>query len=162
MNIIKRIKTAITHPSFSISKNIIQKEIETGFPKTYEKFMSSITIHDPTVEIPTNEDKIELRISVTAKAPLIGEKLGCFSANGSLSFNKEQRAIYIVNPKITSFEIPGLSESVANPLKKLVEIGLTQILENKPIHEIPESFATRSIQNITIEEGKIIVYLGLE
>jgi hypothetical protein len=92
MNLLKSFKK-ITSPDLrvTISKEKLQKEISSTFPKNFEKLMASLSIYDPVVSLSPATSFVEMSMQVTAKAPLLGEQKGTITARGNIFFNKEKR-----------------------------------------------------------------------
>lgn len=147
--------------SFSLTQEQLQKKVETKFPMTYEKYFSSLTLSDPTVTICEKSDKIGIQIKATAKIPLIGEKLGGASLQGSLYFSAENKTVYITNPEIVHLSVEGVSDDNLILIKNLAQAAITQKLEQIPIHELSGTVSARAIKSVTIKNGKLNVSVGL-
>jgi hypothetical protein len=162
MNILKSVISKITPDlTFEIPKERIQDEVSKNFPQTYEKLATSITMHDPLVILKKGDDLLEMRIKITAKIPLIGDKYGYFSAKSSLQFNKEDLTVCIKDPKIDIVNINGLPEKLIPNVKKLADVALERFLNNRTIYKIEEDLKSGFIKDIKIDDGKVIVVLGI-
>jgi hypothetical protein len=158
MSIFSQIKKAITPElKISLSNEKLQQEISKDFPKTYKRLMSSIAVHAPVVAISSESPSVELRLQVTAKAPLVSEKSGSVSIKGDIFFDKNKKAVFIKDPKIHQFEIQNLSDKVSDPLKRLVEIGMKEYLYQRPVYDIPKNFIGNRVKDIFVQDGKIVV-----
>ena len=153
--------SSVSALGFSISKEKIQKEIAKEFPKRYENILASLIIHNPIVLLSPEDDLVGLQMQVIAKAPLIGERKGCFSVRGEIFFDKERRAVFLRGAKIIEFSVPDLSAKISGFLKGVAEVGVGKILSEHPIYELPSGFVGNRVKNLNITEGEIVVSLGI-
>ncbi|WP_157270112.1 DUF1439 domain-containing protein [Azohydromonas aeria] len=147
--------------SFGLSQEFLQKQVQKEFPATFEKPMGTLTLANPLLHIEKDSTRIGIRMDVTAKAPLLGPKIGSVKLTGELVFPEGSRKLYVGEPEISILNIDGVSTGKTEFLAKLVHPALEHALKKVPVYEIPEGVTAKVIKDIYVADGKLRVALGL-
>ncbi|THG76872.1 DUF1439 domain-containing protein [Pseudomonas sp. A-1] len=163
MGILDKIKSLNTAGlmSFSLTQEQLQKKVNDKFPIYHEKYFISLTLSDPTVTICEKSDRIGAELKAIAKIPLVGEKSGVITINGSLHFSAENKTVYITSPEIARLSIEGVSVDKLELIRILAQAAIEQKLEQIPIYELSGAVSARAIKSITVKDGKLNVSVGL-
>lgn len=146
----------------TLTRDELQGKVATHFPKTFEKSPASVTIVNPQVVLEEGSSRVGLIAEVEAKIPFFGSYKGSLGITGEPFLDKERKAIFLLSPKVTMLEVPGLPELWAGKLRTAAEMGLGLFLKTIPLMELAEKdLKYRMINSVKVENGKLLVGFGL-
>ncbi|MFT6178209.1 MAG: hypothetical protein ACJAQT_003531 [Akkermansiaceae bacterium] len=72
-----------------------------------------------------------------------------------LRYDSKSRGLYLKEPAIERFEFDRLSSTLTQPLQQIVNLFGPQFLDQRPIHTLEPSLATRFLNSMEVQPGGI-------
>ncbi|MEK6234502.1 MAG: DUF1439 domain-containing protein, partial [Planctomycetales bacterium] len=90
---------------------------------------------------------------------------GTITLYGTLTYNKEEGAIYLLDLKVDELKIEDLPEQFIKPISKVVEEKLNEKMSEKPVktfaNDLKDSATKAVFQSIEAKGGSIVVTFGI-
>ncbi|MBL1276372.1 MAG: DUF1439 domain-containing protein [Ectothiorhodospiraceae bacterium] len=149
-----------------ISEKELQEKISAMMPLEKKKFFMSVVLSNPDVDLMENDNKIGITIDIKVVAPGGMNGAGRAKITGSLSYNKERGELYFKDPKIVKLDIAKVPKSIIPNIKSLAQSVAGKALEKRPVYklkddDVKQKLAKSVLKSITVENGKLLVVLGV-
>ncbi|MGO4894228.1 DUF1439 domain-containing protein [Flavobacterium sp. W21_SRS_FM6] len=150
----------------TISQDELQSRVEALMPIEKTKMFVTVLLSNPRVELSEHTDQIELFCHITISAPggLGGQ--GSVNLIGSLRYESEQGAFFLIEPQIRSIESKDVAEKHLAKVQQIAQIALEQCLSAKPIYRFKDNkmrdkLAKAVLQSVTVENKQLLIELGM-
>jgi len=144
----------------------LQTKVEKSFPVEKKKRLVKVELSHPDILLEAGSQRIGMRLQITVSMPGMGTVTGSAEADGDLVYRSDQGKIAITDTKLRHLEIgdvPSSSrkiiEAIAAGLAEKYLSDVTVYTLNQ--HEFKESLAKLILRTIAVEEGRVVVEIGL-
>ena len=144
----------------------LQSKVEKSFPVKKKKKLVKVELSNPDILLAAGSERIGMRLDIAAGLPGMGTVTGSAEADGDLVYRSEEGKIAITNSKLRQLDIGEIPsayrktvEAVAASLTRMYLSDVTIYTLNQD--EFKESLAKLILRTIAIEDGRVVVEIGL-
>ncbi len=159
------IRARQTDITLIFTREDLQQRLAAKFPFDQRLLFITVTYSNPRVLLNDGSDRVGLELDAAAK--LSGDNLakGHVAGDWQVRYEPAEGAFYFDNPKISRFEIegltPGTQEQVARVAKPLIE----EYLRRVPVYhlksgDIRQDLARTVLKSVFIKQGKLLIVVG--
>jgi len=130
-----------------VSEAEIQERVEARFPVETREMLTTVVLSKPDVVLTQGSDRIGLKLDVLVRPPLVGPFTGTLTASGQVAYRYEEKAFYLVNPRVDDLKVNGLSDELLAKTRGPIESVATHYLAKHPVYE----FRSRNLKEITAQ-----------
>ena len=132
--------------------------------------VGTLSLANPVFEMAPDIHKVRIGLTTTAAAasglaaltgiPALGSIAGrstsgtCQLACG-LRYDPSTRGIFLKEPQVEKLDLQNISPALTNPFRSLINTFGPQILDQRPIHTLEPSLASRFLNSFAIQENGI-------
>lgn len=144
----------------------IQQRVSAVFPIQREAFLARVTLQNPVVVLREGSDRIGLDLEVRLALPLLPEHSGKVAASGKLAYRPTEKAFYLEQPAIDRLEIPGVSATQTEELRRPAEAVIALVLPTLPVYQLAqrdakEVAAEHVLKSVAVKNGRVEAEIGL-
>jgi hypothetical protein len=145
-----------------------QAFLEGRFPQRQEALggLLEVTISQPRLAIPPGQRMqlgLDLALATAGGAPV---PMGNMILTSALRYDTTQRAFFLDQPRIDSFQPVGGGDSLDDGSRQLLNAWLTDYARNEPVYRIDPAIAAllggMEVESAGIEDGRLVVTFNQE
>ena len=157
------------HATFktSLSDAHVQSVLQRYFPQKEYAAIARVILLEPKVRLEKNNKDIVLLIPVNAN--IIGDAMhrGHITVLVNLSYQPSSGGLYLNNPRMDQFEMPGVDKQMLGKLHEFIEAILNTSLPLVQIYKLKESdmnhsLAKTALKNHDIEDHRLSLEFGFQ
>mgnify|MGYP000173617525 FL=1 len=145
--------------ALTYTKSFSEKELQTRLlkmmPIEKSKFMGSVKLHNPVLDLRTSNNRLTLTIdiAVTAIGGIKGN--GQATVNSGIRYAKKEGAFYLDEPKLVAFEINEVPSKLHARVEDTVQALLAKALEKRPVYRLDDKDIKQKLVKSTLKEIRI-------
>ena len=156
---------ALTY-TVEISEAELQEKIEKLMPIEKKKFLVTVTLSDPDVDLTVGEYQIGLFSNVHVHAPGGVKGKGEVKIVGALRYDAENGQFFFDNPKIEQLSSENIPPKVLPTVKELAQLSVSKYLETKPVYKLSDEklkhkLAKAMLQSVKVEDNHLLLKLSV-
>jgi Protein of unknown function (DUF1439) len=159
--------TSSAHAVFvtNLSAAQIQQVLNVYFPMREYAAFARVSLHSPQVKLTKEDKNIILLVSVEAKVAGGAVHRGSASIEVGLSYKAAVGGLYLSQPRIRQFEIPGAEQKLLADLREIVQSMGRNLLPVIQIYRVKErdlnhSLTKSVLKSYAIEDGQLRLAFG--
>jgi hypothetical protein len=150
-----------------LSETQIQAALQSHFPSNEYATFARVTLREPKVRLSQNARKLTLVIVVDANVAGDALRRGYMNIAVGLSYKPASGGVYLSNPRLQQFDMPGASPALVTELEAMVEKMAINILPLVRIYKLKEkdlnhSLAKSQLKSYTVEQGQVTLEFGFK
>lgn len=154
----------------ALTESQIQQRLDAIFPidKSY-LVIFDLTLSNPQVTLEDGADRLSFGLDTTLNLNLSGRKrtlTGSGTITAGLRYDPRQHAFFLDDPEIERLEILGIPIKYVDKVNQLARKLAAERIRGRPIytlkpHEIKQAVARTVLKDVVVEDGKLVITLGL-
>ncbi|HVJ21495.1 MAG TPA: DUF1439 domain-containing protein [Polyangiaceae bacterium] len=149
-----------------VEQSEIQQRLAAKFPVQKPVLLGTISLENPNVILRENSDRIGVALDAKLTLPLFPPYIGKLTVSGKPAYRPAEKAFYLQEAALESFEVSGLPAAQAEALRGPTEIVARSVLDSFPVYQFDqrnwkEVSAEHVLQSVKVENGKLHATLGL-
>ena len=149
-----------------LTEQQLQQQLSRIMPIQQEKFLVTVILSDPILELAKDSDQIGLFANIKMTAPGGIQGSGRAKIMGNIRYKSETGSFYLNNPKIAHIEVDQIPEQYHSNIKELAQMALTNTMTNRALFTLrddnkQEKLAKSVLKSVTVNSGKIIINLEM-
>jgi hypothetical protein len=149
-----------------ITQAQIQSQLDPQFPIERNFLLLQLTLADPRVALRAGTDRIQLGMNVRVGIPSQPEQRGSAEVSGGLSYDPQTARLYLVDARIESLEVPGLSDRYRARVQEFAGVLIPEVMNRMPLYTLDQTdprqaLARRLVQSVQIVNGRVRIVLGV-
>jgi len=161
--------SSLAHAAFVVDlpDTRIQSILQNYFPIDEYAAFARVSMDVPQVRLSKTNKDIVLIIPIVAKMMGEGTHKGRVTMLVGLSYKAAFGGLFLAQPRIAQFEIPGVSKKIAADLRDIVDIMGKNALPLVRIYTVKErdlnhSLAKSELKSFVIENGRLHLEFGFD
>lgn len=140
-----------------ITRDVLQAQVASQFPVKQGKAEFS----EPEVILKPGGDRIGMKMKV--RVPMLGAS-GDIEADGRLRYDADSGAFLLDDPRLRELHVRNLPGALTKAVKGAVNPAL-KALHSIKVYELDDSLqsqaARRALRGVRVEDGRVVVTLGM-
>lgn len=151
--------------TLEITEQELQEKVSAMMPLEKKKFFVTVILSEPKVELLKETNEISIFSNLEALAPGGLKGSGRAKITGSLSYDANEGAFYLNNPKIESIEIDKMPEKYSPKIKQLTQTAVSKAMSVYSVYKLKDDnlkhkLAKATLESISVDGGKLLVVLS--
>jgi hypothetical protein len=141
--------------TMEITEQELQNRISEMMPLEKQKRFYSIVISDPIVNLisETNEIGLFANLDVTLLGNM--KSTGQAEIKGSIDYDSEKGAFYLLNPQIINLNIDKLPKQYEPIIKQITQKALIKILAKNPVYKFKDDNIKHRLAKSVLESEQV-------
>ncbi|MDH5323826.1 MAG: DUF1439 domain-containing protein [Gammaproteobacteria bacterium] len=151
--------------TFKFTEAELQEKVSAMMPLTRKKFMVTVVVSNPKLQLPTTGNLIQVTVDLQATIPGGLKANGTAQVSGTINYNREKGSFHLKNPEIQQLDIHGLPQKMHGTVKNLAQNGLIRTMHKKPLYTLKDDklkhkMAKATLKSVSVKDGVLHVEMG--
>ena len=148
--------------SIEVPEEELQQKLSAAMPFEIKKYLITVIISDPKIQLGTDVDEIHVASKVNVIAPGGKSGSGSLRIKGPILYDPGTVSFFLKDPVVEELSVDNLVASYSEPVKQVVQALITRTFAKYPIYTISgegfkNAIAKSFLKSVSIENSKLIL-----
>ena len=140
----------------TISQQELQSQLQNITPITKKKWLMSVTISEPKIQLRSGQNGIEFTAKITASAPgnIKGEGRGTVA--GDIEYRPQQGAFYLTSIELKSFSVNDMPQKLLPQVQAFAQKQISKAMRQYPIYKLDDTDLKQQLLKSSLKRVEVM------